>query len=76
MENDRVLIGALIFILLIVGSNLLMYGIVRGAMKGGGSRWLSALKDSLAKPMEGSSNRSMDELRKKIEELEEKKGGK
>lgn len=76
MENDRVLIGALIFILLVVGSNLIMYGIARGAAKGGDSRWLTALKNSFSKPMEGSSSRSMDELRRKMEELEEKKGEK
>jgi hypothetical protein len=72
MENERVLIAALIFILLIVGSNLLMYGIVRGAIKGGDSRWMSALKDALSKPMEGSSGRSLDELHRKVEELEKK----
>lgn len=76
MENDRVLIGALIFILLIVGSNLIMYGIARGAAKGGDSRWLTALKDSFSKPMEGSADRSMDELRRKMEELGDKKGEK
>jgi hypothetical protein len=53
MENDRVLIGALIFILLVVGSNLIMYGIVRGATKGGDSHWMSALKNSFSKPTEG-----------------------
>lgn len=73
MENERVLIGALIFILLVVGSNLLIYGIVRGATKGGDSRWMSALKDAFSKPMEGSSSRSMDELRRKVEELEKKR---
>lgn len=76
MENDRVLIGALIFILLVVGSNLIMYGIARGAAKGGDSRWLTALKNSLSKPTEGSASRSMDELRRKMEDLEEKKEGK
>lgn len=76
MENDRVLIGALIFILLVVGSNLIMYGIARGAAKRGDSRWLTALKNSFSKPTEGSASRSMDELRRKMEELEEKKGEK
>jgi hypothetical protein len=73
MENERVLIGALIFILLVVGSNFVMYAIARGAAKGGDSRWMSALRDSLSKPMEGSANKSMDELRRKMEELEGKK---
>lgn len=73
MENERVLIGALIFILIVVGSNFVMYAIARGAAKGGDSRWMSSLRDALSKPTESSANRSMDELRRKMEELEGKK---
>lgn len=73
MESDRVLIAALLFILLIIGSNFVMYAIARGATKGGDSRWMSALRDSLKKPLEGSSSKPMDELRKRVEELEENK---
>ena len=76
MESDRVMIGALLFILLIVLSNFVMYAIARGAAKGGDSRWMSALKDSLSKPInDSSSNKSMDELRKQVEELQKKKNG-
>ena len=73
MESDRVLIAALLFILLIIGSNFVMYAIARGATKGGGSRWMSALRDSLKKTLEGSSSKPMDELRKRVEELEKNK---
>ncbi len=73
MESDSALIAALIFILLIIGANFVMYAIARGATKGGDSRWMSALRDSLSKPLEGSSNKSMDELRKRMEELEKNK---
>ena len=73
MESDRVIIAALLFILLIIGSNFVMYAIARGATKGGDSRWMSALRDSLSKRLEGSSNKSMDELRKRVEELEKNK---
>ena len=73
MESDRILIGALIFILIVVGANVIMYGIVRGWAKGGDSRWMSALRDSLSKPMQSKANQSMDELRKQVEELEKKK---
>lgn len=73
MESDRALIAALILILLIIGSNFILYAIARGATKRGDSRWLSALRDSLKKPMEGSSSKSMDELRKRVEELEKNK---
>ncbi|HEX6268787.1 MAG TPA: hypothetical protein VFZ43_01010 [Anaerolineales bacterium] len=73
MESDRVLIAALLFILLIIGSNFVMYAIARGAAKGGDSRWMSALRDSLKKPLEGSSSKSMDELRERVEELNKDK---
>ncbi|NTU56047.1 MAG: hypothetical protein HGA79_07345 [Anaerolineales bacterium] len=72
MENDRVAIAALLFIILIVGINFVMYGIVRGMTRGGESNWMSALRKSLNKPLEGSANKSMDELRKKVEELQGK----
>jgi hypothetical protein len=70
MESNRVLIAAILFILLIVGINLVMYGIVRGATKGGDIRWLSAVKKSFNKPFDSVINRSIDELRRKTEERE------
>ena len=73
MELDSPAIGLLIIILLIVGANFAMYAIARGATRGGNSRWVSSLKNSLSKPMNTSANKSMDELRKKVEELEKKK---
>ena len=76
MESDRVVIGALLFVLLIVLANFAMYIIARNWAKGGDSRWMSALKDSLSKPVKDSPvNKSMDELRKQMEELEKKKNG-
>jgi len=73
MESNKLAIAALLFIILIVGINFVMYAIARGATKGGDSRWMGAIRDSLSKPMEGSSSKSMDELRKQVEELESKK---
>jgi hypothetical protein len=73
MELDTPAVGLLIIILLVVGANFVMYAIARGATRGGGSRWMSSLKDSLSKPMNTPANKSMDELRKKIEELESEK---
>jgi len=70
MENDRVMLGVLILILVVVGSNLVMYGFVRGMARGNKSNWISSIQKSLNKPLDGSANKSMDELRKKIEELE------
>ena len=73
MELHRAAIGLLIIIGLIVVANFVMYAIARGATRGGNSRWMSALKDSLSKPMNTPANRSMDELRKRVEELESKR---
>lgn len=72
MENERIMLGALIFILVIVGSNLAMYGIVRSMAKGGESSWMKSIRNSLSKPLDGSANKDMDELRRKMEELQEK----
>jgi len=69
MDNERIMLGALIFILVIIGSNLVMYGIVRGMARGGESNWMKAIRKSLNKPLEGSVNKDMDDLRKKLEEL-------
>ena len=73
MESDSALIAALVFILLIIGANFVMYAIARGAAKGGESHWMSALRDSLNKPLDGSSNKAMDKLRQKMEDLEKNK---
>lgn len=75
MDLDSPAIGLLIIILLVVGANFVMYAIARGATKGGNSRWISSIKDSLSKPMDTPASKSMDELRKKVEELEKKKPG-
>ena len=72
MESNSAAIGLLIIILLIVGANFAMYAIARGATRGGNSRWMSALKDSLSKPMNTPASQSMDELHKRVQELEKK----
>jgi len=73
MESNKIAIAALLFIVLIIGINLVIYGVARGATKSNDSRWMNALKDTLSKPMESSTNKSMDELRKQVQELESKK---
>ena len=70
MESGNAVIGALIFIVLIIGANFLMYGIARGWAKGGDSRWMSALKQGLSKPLDSPANKSMEELRQKMDELQ------
>lgn len=73
MEADRILIGALIFIMIVVGSNYVMYFIARSWARGSDSRWMSSLKESLSKPLDSKSNESMDELRQRVQELENKR---
>ena len=70
MIPDNAIAGAAIFILMILGANFLMYAIARGWAKGGDVRWIDALKQGLTKPMESQRNKSMEELREKMEKLE------
>jgi hypothetical protein len=71
MISDNAIAGAVIFILMILGANFLMYAIARGWAKGGGNaRWIDALKQGLTKPMESDRNKSMEELRQQMENLE------
>ena len=73
MESNRILVGVLLFILLVIGSNVVIYGVARGWTRNGDSRWMTALRDSLSKPMQSPSSQSMTELRKQMQELEKKK---
>ena len=73
MESSRTVIAALLFIVAVVGINFAMFIVARTWAKGGDSRWMSAIRDSLSKPTESSTNKSMDELRDKMKELEENK---
>jgi hypothetical protein len=70
---EPAVVGMIILVVLIVGANFVMYAVARGWAKGGDSRWISALKDSFKKPLDSSANKSMDELRKRVEELQKKK---
>ena len=73
METSHTAIAALLFIVAVVGINYAMFIIARTWAKGGDSRWMSALRDSLSKPTESSANKSMDELRSKMKEFENNK---
>jgi hypothetical protein len=72
MEENKVLIGALLFIGLVIGSNFIMYAIARGAANSKQKGFLETLSQSLnASPKK--KEESMDELRRKIQELEKGK---
>ena len=72
MESDKAVIGALLFIALVIGANFIMYGIARGAAKSNQKSFLETLSKSLNTSTHRKDN-SMDELRQKMVELEKGK---
>jgi hypothetical protein len=72
MLSENVVAGALIFLLIIVGANFIMYAIARGWAKGGDARWIDSLKQGLSKPLDSQRNRDAEELRRKVEDLKKK----
>ena len=72
MEANKAVIGALLFIILVIGANFVMYAIARGAAKSNQTGFLETIGKSLNTSTQKKDN-SMDELRKIIEELEKDK---
>lgn len=72
MESNKAVIGALLFILLVIGANFIMYAIARGAANSKQKGFLETISKSLNASNQKKDN-SMDELRQKIEELEKGK---
>lgn len=71
MEENKILIGALIFIAMIVGANFIMYAIARGMTRPNQKSFLETLSQSLNSPQK--KDESMDELRQRIQELKKSK---
>jgi uncharacterized protein HemX len=71
MEANKAVIGALLFIILVIGANFIMYAIARGAAKSDQKSFLETISKSMNTSTQKKDD-SMDELRKKIEELEKK----
>ena len=71
MEENKVLIGALLFIGLVVGSNFIMYAIARGATRAGGRGFLETIAKSLN--TNHKKKDEMEELRRTVQELNEGK---
>jgi uncharacterized protein HemX len=69
MEANKAVIGALLFILLVIGANFIMYAIARGAAKSNQKSFLETISKSLNTSTQKKDN-SMDELHQKIKELE------
>lgn len=72
MEENKILIGALIFIGMVLGANFVMYAIARGAARTGGKGLLETMVKSL-NANQKKKNDDMEELRRTIEELREGK---
>lgn len=70
MEENKVLIGALIFIVMVVGANFVMYAIVRGATRSGGGGFLETITKSLNANQKTKKD-DMEELRRTLQELNE-----
>ena len=73
MESDRVILGAVIFIVMVLGANLVMYAAARGAARSGGKSFLETLGQSLKNPSHPKED-AMQELHRRIQELEQGKG--
>jgi len=72
MDNNRVLLGAFIFILMVVGSNFIMYAIARGAAQKGRGGMLETITKALSANQKQKPD-EMAELRRTLEALEGKK---
>jgi hypothetical protein len=73
METDKALIGGIIFIVLVLGANFIMYAVVRGETRpGGGKSFLETFTRSLNTSSKKKDD-SMEELHRKIEELNQGK---
>jgi len=72
MESNMAFWGVLIFVLLIVGANFVMYAIVRGATRPGNNNVMDSLNKSLNTAVK-KDNAPMQELHKRVQELEKSK---
>ncbi len=72
MESNHAVLGAVIFILMILLANFVMYAIARGAARSDQKGFLEILGKSIHTATKPKDN-SMDELRRKVEELEKGK---
>jgi hypothetical protein len=74
MDSNRTLLFAILFIGIIVGSNVIMYFIARSSFRKGDSNFLKNLRTlGNPKPTATDTEKSMDELRQRIQELNKNK---
>ena len=70
MDENKAVIGAFLFILLIIGANFIMYAIARGATRPNQKGFLETISKSLNTPVKKED--PMEELHQKLEELKKK----
>jgi uncharacterized protein HemX len=68
MEENKAVIGALLFIALVIGANFIMYGIARGAAGSNQKSFLESMSN-MFNPANQKKDNSMDELRQQMEKL-------
>lgn len=68
MEEYKTLIGAALFIGLVIGANFIMYAIARGATRPGGGGFLETVAKAL-KANPSKKKDEMEELRRSVREL-------
>jgi hypothetical protein len=65
--NERALVALLVLVALVIGSNLVLFGIVRSIMRGDHG-WMDGIMKSFTHPLRGAQA-PMDELRRRVSEL-------
>jgi ABC-type lipoprotein release transport system permease subunit len=75
MENSSAAVAAIIFIVAIVGINVMMYGVVRGVMRGGKDDPLLKMMKAM-NPAQKKKEDEMEELRRTVHELNKSKENK
>jgi hypothetical protein len=68
MENSRAVIGAIIFIVMILGANFIMYAIARGVTRSNTKSTLEMLGKALNTSTQKKDDET-DELRRRVAEL-------
>lgn len=72
MESNRAYLGAAILVALVVFSNLIIYGIVRGVARGRKHiDWMKITREAWSNPRR-RENADIDELHRRLDELKNK----
>lgn len=73
MESNRAFIGAILLIVMVVFSNLIMYGIVRGLTRGGKKDPLANMLKQFTQGPKAKGQDEFEELNQKVQSLKKEK---